>query len=123
MARAADRPHDRDAAWSAPVVVRPIRRAARGDGVVEDLILVTSAGHAELAGAAAIVLPGAEQELVGPAAVARAPDVAAALLCLADADPERGVGGAPAAAGWMWRRARAPALALPSPCRRCLLPR
>src|SRR6266851_55803 len=76
---------------SAAVVVRPVRRAARGNGVVEYLVLVGGPGRAVLAGCAAVPFPGAEQELIGPAPVARSPGIAAALFGIADADAERRV--------------------------------
>src|SRR5712671_2995650 len=60
-------------ASSAPVVVRPVGRAAGRDGVVENLVLVGRPGHTVLAGRAAVSFPGAEQELVGPAAVTWTP--------------------------------------------------
>src|SRR5215469_6242419 len=85
---------------SAPVVIRPARGGACGDGVIEDLVLVRGAGDAELAGRTAVLFPGAQQELVSPAAVAGSPGVAAAFFGVADADPKRGTGGIPAAAGW-----------------------
>src|SRR5580692_11763990 len=81
-------------AGSAAVVVGPVGGAARVDGIVEDLVLV---------GRAAVVLPGAEQELVGAAAVAGSPGVAAALLRVADAHAERRLRGV-AAAGQLRRR-------------------
>src|SRR5215471_11118131 len=76
-------------ASSAPVVTRPVRRAACGDGVIEDLVLVSGARDAVLAGRAAVLFPGAQQELVSPTAVAGSPGVAAALFGVADADPKR----------------------------------
>ena len=78
---------------SAAVVGGPVRGAPGVDGVVEDLVLVGRAGHAELAGRTTVLFPGADLELVGPAAVTRAPGVAAAFFGVADADPERGGGG------------------------------
>src|SRR5690242_20055162 len=80
---------DRGSATSASVVAGPVRCAARGDGVVEDLILVGGTGDAVLAGRAAVLFPGAQQELISPAAVAGSPGVAAALFGVTDADPKR----------------------------------
>ncbi len=77
---------------SAAVVVRPVRRASSGNGVVEYPVLVSRACGAILAGRAAIPFPGAEQELVRPAAVAGSPRVAAALFGVANADSERRMG-------------------------------
>jgi EmrB/QacA subfamily drug resistance transporter len=74
---------------SAPVVIRPVRGAARGDGVVEYLILVGGACDAVLTGRTAILFPGAQLELVRPTAVTWAPGVAAAFFGAADAGPER----------------------------------
>src|SRR5260221_3265250 len=76
---------------SAAIVVRPVRRAACGNCVVEYLVLVGGPGHAVLAGCPAILFPGAEQELIGPAPVARSPGIAAALFGIADADADRRV--------------------------------
>src|SRR5258707_13145055 len=41
----------------ATVVARPVRRAACGDSVIEDLILVSGAGDTVLAGRAAVLFP------------------------------------------------------------------
>src|ERR1700680_1711653 len=96
---------------SAPVVSRPVRRATCGYGVVEYLILVGGPGDAVHAGRAAVGFPGTQDELVSTAAVTGSPGVAAALFGIADADPERRVGGVHAGAGWRWCRARARARA------------
>src|SRR6267378_3962762 len=49
-----------------PVGRRPVRGTSGRDGVIEDLVLVRRAGHAVLAGRAAVVFPGSQDELVSP---------------------------------------------------------
>src|SRR4029077_2067969 len=84
-----------------------VRRAAGRDRVVEYLILVGRARDAVLARWTAVLLQGAQQDLLSPAAVARAPGVAAALFRVADAHPQRRVRGVATAAGRRRGRGRA----------------